>query len=71
MSMVILSCQYERFTAVNLYYKFHNDTEHIIEIKNHRGSGQVDYYKINPNSYLFLEKSTNAPGAAKENQIMT
>lgn len=66
MSMVILSCQYERFTAVNLYYKFHNDTEHIIEIKNHRGSGQVDYYKISSKRYFSIKNSTKVSGQQKK-----
>ncbi len=57
MSVVFVSCARQN-TLVTLKYHFHNDTEHIIEIKNYYGNGQIDYYKINPNEYLFLEKYT-------------
>ena len=66
MSMMVLSCTKKRITPILVYYEFHNDTERIIEIKNHWGNGQIDYYKINPNEYMFLEKYNNEPGGAKE-----
>jgi len=71
MSVVFVSCARQN-TLVTLKYHFHNDTEHIIEIKNYYGNGQIDYYKINPNEYLFLEKYTifaESPKSKPDNLI--
>ena len=65
MSVVFVSCARE-YTLVTLNYKFRNDTEHIIEIKNHWGNGQVDYFKIKPNGYLSLEKIHTFSGSPKK-----
>ncbi len=69
MSVVFVSCARQN-TLVTLKYHFHNDTEHIIEIKNYYGNGQIDYYKINPNEYLFLEKYTIFAESPKKGLIL-
>src|SRR5690625_2587584 len=65
MSVFFVSCVRQN-TPIFVYYEFYNDTEHIIEIKNYYGNGQVDYYKINPNEYLFVEKNTILPDSPKK-----